>query len=53
VLILSGEHSNVIQGNYSISGTKFTLYRSAGKIIVESSEKNRVKAEFDAAQKDK
>jgi lipopolysaccharide transport protein LptA len=53
VLILSGERSNVTQGGYSISGTKFTLYRSAGKITVESNEKNRVKAVFDAVQKDK
>ena len=53
VLILSGERSNVTQGGYSISGTKFTLYRSAGKITVESNEKNRVKAVFDAAKKDK
>jgi lipopolysaccharide export system protein LptA len=53
VLILSGEGSHVTQGAYSVSGTKFILYRSDGKITVESSEKNRVKAVFGAAQKDK
>jgi len=53
VLVLTGERSNVSQGGHSISGTKFTLYRSAGKITVESNEKNRVKAVFDSSEKDK
>ncbi len=53
VLVLTGEQSNVTQGGHSISGSKFTLYRSAGKITVESNEKNRVKAVFDASEKDK
>jgi lipopolysaccharide export system protein LptA len=53
VLTLSGERSNVTQKGQSISGTKFTLYRSDGKITVESNEKNRVKAVFDTTQKDK
>lgn len=53
VLVLTGERSNVSQGGHSISGTKFTLYRLAGKITVESNEKNRVKAVFDSSEKDK
>jgi lipopolysaccharide export system protein LptA len=53
VLVLTGERSIVTQGSQSISGTKFTLYRSDGKIIVESNGKNRVKAVFDSADKDK
>ncbi len=50
VLVLTGERSNVTQGGHSISGTKFTLYRSAGKITVDSNGKNRVKAVFDASE---
>lgn len=53
VLVLTGERTNVSQGGHSISGTKFTLYRSAGKITVESTEKNRVKAVFETSEKDK
>jgi lipopolysaccharide export system protein LptA len=53
VLVLTGERSNVTQGGRSISGTKFTLYRSAGKITIEGNGKNRVKAVFDSSQKDK
>lgn len=52
VLTLSGERSNITQRGNSISGTKFTLYRSDGKITVESNAQNRVKAVFDATQKD-
>jgi lipopolysaccharide export system protein LptA len=50
ILVLTGEPSNVTQGSHSLSGTKFTLYRSAGKIIVDSNGKNRVKAVFDASE---
>lgn len=53
ILVLTGERSNVTQGGRSISGTKFTLYRSAGKITVESNAKNRVKAVFDSSEKGK
>jgi lipopolysaccharide export system protein LptA len=53
VLVLTGERSVVTQGGQSISGTKFTLYRSDGKITVESNAKNRVKAVFDSSDKDK
>jgi lipopolysaccharide export system protein LptA len=53
VLVLTGQRSNVSQGGHSISGTKFILYRSAGKITVESNEKNRVKAVFDSSEKDR
>lgn len=50
ILVLTGEPSNVTQGSHSLSGTKFTLYRSAGKIIVDSNGKNRVKAVFDSSE---
>jgi lipopolysaccharide transport protein LptA len=44
VLVLQGEQSSVTRGGYSITGTKFTLRRTEGKITVESSEEHRVKA---------
>jgi len=53
ILVLTGERSNVTQGGHSISGTKFTLYRLAGKITIESNGKERVKAVFDASERDK
>jgi lipopolysaccharide export system protein LptA len=45
--------SKVTREGHSITGTKFTLQRSDGKITVESSEKNRVKAVFHPSEKDK
>jgi lipopolysaccharide export system protein LptA len=53
VLVLKGEQSKVTQGDHSITGTKFTLQRADGKITVESSEENRVKAVFRPSEKDK
>jgi lipopolysaccharide export system protein LptA len=53
VLVLKGEQSKVTQEGHSITGTKFTLQRADGKITVESSQKNRVKAVFHPPEKDK
>jgi len=53
VLVLKGEQSKVTQKGRSITGTKFTLHRSDGKITVESSAKQRVKAVFQPSEKDK
>jgi lipopolysaccharide export system protein LptA len=53
VLVLKGEQSKVSQKGHSITGTTFTLYRSDGKITVESSAKQRVKAVFQPSEKDK
>lgn len=44
VLVLEGENSSVTQDGHSITAAKFTLYRSEGKIAVESTDKERVKA---------
>ena len=44
VLVLLGEQSRVNQGGHSITGTKFTLHRSQGKLIVEGSGQKRIKA---------
>ena len=53
VIVLKGERSKVTQEGHSITGTKFTLHRADGKITVESSTKNRVKAVFGPSEKDK
>ncbi|MGD9105467.1 MAG: LptA/OstA family protein [Desulfobacterales bacterium] len=44
VLILSGDNSRIISGKDSISGEKITLYRTTGRIIVESGSEKRVEA---------
>jgi len=44
VLVLLGEQSSINQGGHSITGTKFTLHRSQGKLIVEGSGEKRIKA---------
>ena len=44
ILVLQGEQSSVTQGGYSITGSKFTLRRTEGKLTVESSKEHRVKA---------
>ena len=44
VLVLLGEQSRVRQAGQSITGPKFTLYRSEGKLAVESSGEKRIKA---------
>lgn len=53
VLVLKGEQSTLTQEGHSIIGTKFTLHRTDGKITVESSAKNRVKAVFQPSEKEK
>ena len=53
VLALLGEHSKVSQGGNSITGTKFTLYRIEGKLTVESSGENRIKAILQPVTRDK
>ncbi len=44
VLVLSGANSKVISGNNSISGEKITVYRTDGRIQVESGKEERVEA---------
>ena len=53
VLALLGEHSKVSQGGNSITGTKFTLHRIEGKLTVESSGENRIKAILQPVARDK
>lgn len=51
VLVLSGNNSKIISENDSISGEKITLYRTDGRINVESGNKKRVEAVFYSGQK--
>ena len=44
VFLLLGEKSKIIQGGHSITGTKITLYRTEGKLSVESKGEERIKA---------
>ena len=53
VLVLTGPQSKITQGDHSITGTKFTLRRSDGKLTAESSEENRVKAVIKPSKKDR
>ena len=51
ILILSGDNSKIVSGSDSISGEKITLYRTTGRITVESGEKKRVEAVFYSGKK--
>jgi len=53
VLVLTGKQSKITQQGHSITGTKFTLRRSDGKLTAESSAENRVKAVIQPSEKDK
>jgi lipopolysaccharide export system protein LptA len=44
VLVLSGNNSRITSGKNSISGEKITLYRTTGRINVESGAEKRVEA---------
>lgn len=46
VLVLSGTGSKIISGKDSISGEKITIYRTDGRIEVESGDEKRVEAVF-------
>ena len=51
VLVLSGDNSRIISGKDSISGEKITLYRTTGRITVESSKEKRVEAVLYSGEK--
>jgi len=46
VLVLTGNNTRVTNGNNFIVGEKITIFRADGSISVESSQQNRVQAEF-------
>ena len=52
VLVLTGDNSKIVSENDSISGEKITLYRTDGRINVESGSKKRVEAVFYSGQQD-
>ena len=51
VIVLSGADSKILSGNDYISGEKITLYRTDGRINVESGNEKRVEAVFYGAEK--
>jgi len=51
VLVLSGNNSRIVSGKDSISGEKITLYRTTGRINVESGGEKRVEAVFYSGEK--
>ena len=51
VLVLKGENSTIKSGKNFIVGSKITVYRRVGQIIVERSAEKRVKAMFYSKQK--
>jgi len=46
VLVLKGENSTIKNGNNLITGSKITIYRKDGQIIVERGAEKRVRAVF-------
>ncbi len=50
-VILSGENARVISGKNSITGSKITLNQKSGQVKVESSGRQRIKAEFYTKEK--
>ena len=53
VLVLMGQGSKVSQGGHSITGAKFILHRREGKLTVESSGADRIKAILKPGANDK
>ena len=51
VLVLSGDNSRIVSGKDSISGEKITIYRTTGRITVESGGEKRVEAVFYSGEK--
>lgn len=51
VLVLKGENSTIKSGKNFITGSKITVYREDGQIIVERGAEKRVKAMFYSKQK--
>ena len=46
VLVLEGEDSTITKGNNFITGSKITIHRKDGQIVVERGTETRVKARF-------
>ncbi len=52
ILVLTGEKARLLTGKSWISGKKITLFKAQDRVVVESTEKNRVEAFFDAEDQD-
>ena len=48
VLVLTGEKAKLLTGKSWITGKKITLYKSDGRVVVESAKDSRVNAFFDS-----
>ena len=46
ILVLQGENSTITRGKNSITGSKITVHRKDGQIVVERGAEQRVKARF-------
>ncbi len=53
ILILTGEQARLLTGKSWITGKKITLFKAQDRVVVESTEKTRVEAFFDAQDQDR
>ncbi|MCG8551637.1 MAG: hypothetical protein MI799_14650 [Desulfobacterales bacterium] len=52
ILVLTGDQARLLTGKSWITGKKITLFKAQDRVVVESSEKTRVEAFFDAEDQD-
>ena len=52
ILVLTGEQARLLTGKSWITGKKITLFKAQNRVVVESTEKTRVEAFFDAEDQD-
>ena len=52
ILVLTGEQARLLTGKSWITGKKITLFKAQDRVVVESTEKTRVEAFFDAEDQD-
>ncbi|WP_394707090.1 LptA/OstA family protein [uncultured Desulfobacter sp.] len=52
ILILTGEQARLLTGKSWITGKKITLFKAEDRVVVETTEENRVEAFFDAEDQD-
>ena len=52
ILVLTGEEARLLTGKSWITGKKITLFKAQDRVVVESTEKTRVEAFFDAEDQD-
>lgn len=52
ILVLTGKQARLLTGKSWITGKKITLFKAQDRVVVESTEKTRVEAFFDAQDQD-